>query len=297
MYLVVIDDIWRKDAWTILKGALLDNNHGCPPNLKYVCDKILKKCGGSPLAILTLSGLLTNKVKASQWEEVLNSLSYAVSKDSDVDTMIRILSFSYFDLPQHLRTCLLYLSVFPEDTVIKRKCLVNRWVAEGFIHPGDGRDKTQIGERYFAELISRCLIQPVDILYNGQARAYRVHDTILDFIISKSLEENFITIVSDKKRRPDNKVRRLSIQNVQYVTELAQRDLSQVRSLTIFGNTLGMPCSLSLSRFTSLQVLDLKDTILAASISEDQEHVTVVDVAQLVHLKYLDINGFYRYRS
>jgi len=68
---------------------------GCPPNLRGVCGKILKRCAGSPLAIITLSGLLRNKVTVSQCEEVLYSLSNAVPEDSDVDAMRKILSIIF----------------------------------------------------------------------------------------------------------------------------------------------------------------------------------------------------------
>uniref|UniRef100_A0A0E0LP18 AAA+ ATPase domain-containing protein n=1 Tax=Oryza punctata TaxID=4537 RepID=A0A0E0LP18_ORYPU len=342
-YLVVVDDIWSKDAWRILKSALFDNNsssriivttrknevveeccassdhvyrmkplnnddsellfkerafghQGCPPNLIDASSKILKKCAGSPLAILTLSGLLRNKVTQSQWEEVVSSLSNnAAPENSDLDVMRRIISFSYFDLAQQIRTCLLYLSIFPEDKVIKRKRLVNRWIAEGFIHAKDGKGKIEIGQHYFNELVSRSLIQPVNIKHDGQARACRVHDTILDFIVHKSHEENFITILGDLERKPNNKVRHLSIQNVQDITELAEMDVSHVRSLTIFGHTESMPCSLYLSRFTSLRVLDLLESVLPASVSKNQQHSIIIDISRIFHLKYVDIRGLQSY--
>lgn len=179
---------------------------GCPPNLDEVCHKVLKKCGGSLLAILTLSSLLANKETQDQWERVLDSLSNAVVEDSDVNLMMmrRILSFSYFDVPQHLRTCLLYMSIFPEDAVIKRKHLVNRWIAQGFIST-EVRSTTETREHYFNELINRCLIQPMNIKYDRRARACKVHDTILDFIKHKSKEENFVAFLSSQEGRPKGK--------------------------------------------------------------------------------------------
>ncbi|KAG2659991.1 hypothetical protein PVAP13_1KG389605 [Panicum virgatum] len=269
---------------------------GCPPNLRGVCGKILKRCAGSPLAIITLSGLLRNKVTVSQCEEVLYSLSNAVPEDSDVDAMRKILSFSYFDLPHHLRTCLLYFSMFPEDMVIKRKRLVNMWIAEGFVHCSDGRSKSEIAGHYFDQLISRNLIQPVNIQYDVQARACRVHDTILDFIVSKSLEENFVSFLGYQLGRPDDKVRRLSIHYKEFRdgAGLSGQDLSHVRSLCIFGEPLRKHFSVSLRGLTNLRVLDARD---GSPYYTDRSNGFDVswfphidfDVSESPHLKYLDM--------
>jgi hypothetical protein len=151
--------------------------------------------------------------------------------------------------------------MFPEDIKIRRKRLLNMWIAEGFVHCSDGRNKTEIAGHYFAQLISRNLIQPVDIQYDGQAQACRVHDTILDFIVSKSLEENFVSFLGYQLGRPDDKVRRLSIhyQKFQDGTGLAGQDLSHVRSLCIFGEPLHKSCTVSLRGLTNLRVFDARN--------------------------------------
>lgn len=51
----------------------------------------------------------------------------------------------------------------------------------------------ELGERCFNELINRGLIQPWDINRYWEVPVCRVHDTILDFIVYKSVEENFVT--------------------------------------------------------------------------------------------------------
>ena len=117
---------------------------------------------------------------------VRRSISYAFEEASS--QVNKILLFSYYDLPLHLKTFLLYLCIYPEDYVITRETLIWKWIAEGFIVGGRGQNLEEVGEIHFNELINRSMIQPVDIQYDGRARAYRVHDLVLDILISLSRE-------------------------------------------------------------------------------------------------------------
>ena len=121
-------------------------------------DEILRKCDGLPLAITTIttiSSMLADQHAKGEWDSVLNDIGSALTKNPGAENMTAILSMSYFDIPHHLRTCLLYLSVYPEDYEIEKQCLINRWIAEGFIHKENGQNEYEIGERYFNDLINR----------------------------------------------------------------------------------------------------------------------------------------------
>ena len=113
----------------------------CYPHLEDVLDRILRKCGGLPLAIVTVSSMLTNQLTKAEWDRVLSAMGSALANKPNAKKMTSIISLSYFDIPPHLRTCLLYLSVFPEDYVIEKQHLIHRWIAEGFIHEEEGRTK------------------------------------------------------------------------------------------------------------------------------------------------------------
>ncbi|KAE8766572.1 putative disease resistance RPP13-like protein 3 [Hordeum vulgare] len=245
-------------------NRIFGSEERCPDMLIDVSNTILKKCGGLPLAIISISGLLANKPRVKEeWEKVKRSIGSDLTKNQSLEGMKNILSLSYNDLPPNLKTVLLHLSNFPEDYVIDRERLVRQWIAEGFIPEERGRCCQEVAESFFYELINKSLVQPVDIGYDGMVRACRVHDMMLELIISKSIEENFITVVNGSQTFWGNSqcsIRRLSIQDMdqELASELAKKDLSHVRSLLITspGCIKHLP---SLTKFETLRVLDFED--------------------------------------
>jgi hypothetical protein len=128
------------------------------------------------------------------------------------------------------------------------------------------------------------MIQPVKIQYDGQVDSCRVHDMILDLLVTKSIEENFTTFVGDKNKKLvlQGKVRRLSLTyySQDHAMIPSAMFFSHCRSLSIFGYSEHMP---SLSKFQVLRVLDIEN-------SEEMEHRYFEHIRRLVHLKHLRLN-------
>jgi hypothetical protein len=112
-----------------------------------------------------------------------------------LDGVTRILDCCYNDLPADLKTCSLYLSIFPKGWKISRKRLTRRLIAEGFVSEKQGLTEEEVAETYFNQLTRRKIIRPVEHSSNGKVKNFQVHDMILEYIVSKSSEENFITVV------------------------------------------------------------------------------------------------------
>uniref|UniRef100_A0A0A9BGF2 Uncharacterized protein n=1 Tax=Arundo donax TaxID=35708 RepID=A0A0A9BGF2_ARUDO len=266
-------------------GRIFGSEDQCPGQFVEVSEKILKKCGGVPLAIVTISSLLANKNSTTEWYEVCDSIGSGLEDNPDMNDMRKILSLSYYDLPSHLKTCLLYLSIFPEDYLIRKNQLIRKWIAEDFVQQGqNGNNLSEIGESYFNELINRSMMQPTLLNEEGMPQACFVHDVVLDLICSLSREENFVTILDNNKQETcsRSKVHRLSLQKT---TGGPTMSLSQVRSFTIFTPSIdSMP---SLSCFRVLRVLDLESCIsLGKSGPANLRYM-----GNLLHLRYLGLRG------
>ncbi|CAN6212543.1 unnamed protein product [Urochloa humidicola] len=252
----------RIDSENLLLKRIFWAEDKFPLQLEGIKDEILEKCDGLPLSIVTLASLLATRPRTKEeWERALNSISSMHEKDSGLEVMNKILSLSYYEVPHHMRNCLLHLSTFPEDHEIYKDILVWRWIAEGFITEKQGYTLQQVAESYFYEFINRNLIQPITLVprYGMYAveEGCRVHDIILNFLISRSAEENFVTVL-DSQGLPssDRRIRRLrSIHAVELFR--GTMNLSHLRSITIC-NVGGwtMPFVLDLP---VLRVLDLEE--------------------------------------
>jgi disease resistance protein RPM1 len=274
----------HKSSKILFYGRIFGSIGNCPQQFYDVSEKVLKKCGGVPLAIVTISSLLANKSRnIIEWSDVCDAIGAGIGNNPGMDDMRKILLLSYYDLTPQLKTCLLYLSLFPEDYEIKKNRLILRWISEGFVQQGDARQSLfEIGQSYFNELLNRSLIQPGDIDEDDISPfSCRVHDMVFDLICSVSRDESFATtLYGDCKQITSSKrkVRRLSIHNTSWPT----MNMSKLRSLTINNPAItnSMP---PLSCYHLLCVLDLQYCNLYDYPSADF-------VGKLFHLRYLSLS-------
>jgi Leucine-rich repeat (LRR) protein len=258
-YVYRMNPLSNQDSRRLFFTRIFGSEDACPLFLEKVSVKILKRCGGLPLAIITISSLLAcqrNQLK-EQWEQILNSLGFNMELHPTLEGMRQILNLSYIHLPRYLKTCMLYLGIYPEDRVIEKNDLVRQWVAQGFISTANGQDQEDVAEGYFNELVNRSIVQPSSYR-NGHAVSCIVHDMMLDLIIHKCRDENFILAIDDLHAMTGlhDKVRRLSL-NLDGVidgTIMETICLSQVRALARFGTSTYAP---PLMEFKHLRVLSL----------------------------------------
>nr|UBY07512.1 NBS-LRR disease resistance protein [Dasypyrum villosum] len=256
------DDHSRK----LFFGRLFGSESDCPEELKQVSSQIVETCGGLPLATISIASLLANQPSLSVdlLTHIHDSLVSCLSSNSTSERTRQVLNLSYNSLPHHLKTCLLYFSMYPEGSIIFKHDLVRQWVAERFISAREGQDTKEVAGMYFDELVDR-----------------RFHPTC-------SAEENFLVVVdcSRKNMALSHKVRRLSLQlsDAKYAKIPANIIKAQVQSLGVFGLSECMPC---IAEFKLVRVLNLH---LSGHHDGDQDlDIDLTGISELFHLRYLKI--------
>ncbi|EEE50741.1 hypothetical protein OsJ_31063 [Oryza sativa Japonica Group] len=279
------------DSRRLFFNRIFGSENACPERFKGVSTGILQRCGGLPLAIVSVSSLLANPATSvdRQWEYVSNSLSDKFGIMPALDGMRNILHLSYKNLPYHLKTCFLYLGIYPEDYIIRKSDVVRQWITEGFVHKAQVQDAEDVAGSYFNELVNRSMILPTDIDYQNNVVSCKLHDMMLDLILYEAAEERFFTVTDNFSTLLGlhNSVHRLSLQydNGNHDTAAATTSLTYLRSLAIFGNSKYMHMH-HLSDFKFLRVL-----ITVFSDAVHQMSLDLTGIRQLFQLRYVKIEA------
>ncbi|KAM2699473.1 hypothetical protein EV1_038345 [Malus domestica] len=75
---IEIEPLGNNEAWELFskKAFSTYDNKSCPPELESLAWKLVDKCEGLPLAVVTLGGLMSSKRSSSEWRSVYNSLNW-----------------------------------------------------------------------------------------------------------------------------------------------------------------------------------------------------------------------------
>ncbi|XP_008811538.3 putative disease resistance RPP13-like protein 3 [Phoenix dactylifera] len=167
-----------------------------PTDLKELAKRLAKRCGGLPLALVALGGLLSGKdPNFDAWWSVAQSMNWEDGPDGK--KCFNILGLSYNDLPSPLKPCFLYIAAFPEDSIISASKLVRLWVAEGFITEEQTRTMEETARVWLDNLVQRCMIQVVKrSKAYGWVKSIRIHDLLRDFGQSEARRDGFLQICS-----------------------------------------------------------------------------------------------------
>ncbi|KAL5993732.1 hypothetical protein ACLOJK_040990 [Asimina triloba] len=243
-----------ENSWSLFCRVAFARNGGNCPNAEFEMHgrDIVKQCGGLPLTIKTVGGMMMGKgYSINEWERISKHLKEEMTDSKKDDVVISRLELSYEELSMHLRPCLLCFAMYPEDYELQSTRLIGTWIAEGFVWGRRGKTALQIGEECLNELRNRFLILTDEEKFFG---VYKVHDAVREMLIKIAREESFFSM-----HHRDKLSRRVMIYENMPQEIIENNNSSELRTLAVVGTTNVPPIlKANLHKFQRLRMLHLE---------------------------------------
>ncbi|EFH64455.1 hypothetical protein ARALYDRAFT_475351 [Arabidopsis lyrata subsp. lyrata] len=288
------DCLTLEESWTIFQRIVFPGEntteYKVDEKMEELGKQMIKHCGGLPLALKVLGGLLVVQFTLDEWKRIYGNIkSHIVGgtsfNDRNLSSVYHILYLSFEELPIYLKHCFLYLAQFPEDFTIDVEKLSYYWAAEGMPRPRyyDGATIREVGDGYIEELVKRNMVISERDARTRRFETCHLHDIVREVCLLKAEEENFIQIVhstSSENSKSLCKSRRLVVQQCDepYMEEKLKNP--KIRSL-LFIEQLRWAVKGSFTRLQLMRVLDLSDVHFGGELPSS--------IGLLIHLRYLSL--------
>nr|XP_016433301.1 PREDICTED: putative late blight resistance protein homolog R1A-10 isoform X2 [Nicotiana tabacum] len=178
------------ESWELLEKKVFQGEI-CPQKLLKAGLRVAKNCKGLPLVIVLIAGIISKKRQASLWFKVANDLrSHALE-----DQSMKIIESSYDYLEDHLKACLLYMGLFPEDYNFPVSILLKLWIAENFVQNSDTDNLEEASTNFLNDLASKSLVMVSKRRDNGEIKYCTLHDVVREFCWRKLAKEKFMQLI------------------------------------------------------------------------------------------------------
>ncbi|KAL8504857.1 hypothetical protein ACS0TY_016151 [Phlomoides rotata] len=181
-----------EQCWLLFKLRAFGKENDQHPNLETIGRRIVKKCGGVPLAAKALGGLLRFKREEKEWIRVEENHVWNLPEEGN--SILPVLRLSYRHLPFVLKRCFAYCAVFPKNYVFGKEELIFHWMAHGCILSNGKEDVEDLGDQIWNELVVRSFLQ--EFRTTGRDTYFKMHDLVHD--LAQSILENKISRIEIK---------------------------------------------------------------------------------------------------
>ncbi|CAL4904474.1 unnamed protein product [Urochloa decumbens] len=169
------------DSWQLFQQSFVMPTKALEFEFEEVGKEIIKKCGGLPLAVKVIAGVLCGKERMEEWQAMRDSNLLDV--EGEEHRVFACLRLSYFHLPSHLKQCFTICSMIPKGHEIDKEQLIDQWIAHDMITMVARVDCLEyIGHKCFNSLVQMSFLQDVNE-FCGRVRC-RMHDLVHDLVQS-----------------------------------------------------------------------------------------------------------------
>ncbi|KAJ3679720.1 hypothetical protein LUZ60_017731 [Juncus effusus] len=213
-------------------------------NFERTGKEMVKKCGGIPLAIEALGGIM-------QSEEVDTWLTVRYEMIFQTETaMLLSLKRSYGFMHSYLKLCFMYCAIFPKGHAISKNELIQQWIALGFIKESVDFSLEKRGEEYVKNLLDVFFLR-----WNYSDELLCMYDLVHDF--ARSIIGNELLVLDSQRdgtnQFVDNDCRYASVLNFE---DLANRTLpNKIRAIVFNDNSERTNTRLHLDRILHAKFL------------------------------------------
>uniref|UniRef100_A0A3Q7I950 Uncharacterized protein n=1 Tax=Solanum lycopersicum TaxID=4081 RepID=A0A3Q7I950_SOLLC len=183
------------ESWDLLQKKVFQGEI-CPPELLKTGLQVAENCKGLPLVIVLIAGIIAKQREASLWLGFAEDLSSHILQEQSM----KIIESSYDHLEDHLKSCLLYMGLFPEDHQFPVFNLLKLWIAENFVHNLDAENVEDASKICLNDLVNRSLVivsrRRED---NGEIEYCTVHDVVHEFCLRRLTKKKFMQYQPSKE--------------------------------------------------------------------------------------------------
>nr|UBY07551.1 NBS-LRR disease resistance protein [Dasypyrum villosum] len=264
----------EEDSWELFSNKAFSSGVEEQAELVIIGRCIVNKCGGLPLALKTIGGLLSSKQHIEESKAIEESnIGDNVGGKHEV---MPILKLSYKHLSSEMKQCFAFCALFPKDYEMQKDMLIQLWMANGFIQEEGTMDLTQKAEFIFHELLWRSFLQEMkvkDDIYYGvyETIVCKMHDLMHD--LAKDVTNECVTIEELMEQKA----------LVKYARHL---QLEKVKKSEVFNGKTSLRTLLAPSRTHQ----DLK-WLPHVSLRALQSVCTSFKAENANHLRYLDLSS------
>ncbi|KAH0749308.1 hypothetical protein KY290_028540 [Solanum tuberosum] len=179
-----------EESWELLEKKVFQGE-SCPPDLLEAGLQVAQHCKGLPLVVVLIAGMIAKMDRESSlWLKVVNDLSSTALGEQSM----KAIQSSYDHLENHLKPCLLYMGLFPEDHKIPVDDLLKLWMAEEFVLNSETENMEEASRNFLIDLLNKSLVMVSRMRINGDVEYCSLHDVVREFCLRKLKEDKYMQL-------------------------------------------------------------------------------------------------------